>query len=449
MRMYIALIGSFCSFIGTAKSQPTDSLRQVIAQSKEDSSKVFLLRKLARTYLDSRPDSCYYYASWGLRLAQKLHEPKGESICLSLIGTIRCYIGDFPQALEISLRSLRIAEQVNDAQAVGDACNSLGIIYYFQKSYRKAMEYYIAALATTKDGPGEEGRRMGVALGNVGEDYFKLNMPDSSRYYINLAYGKAAAAHDAATLAFDLAVLGDTYARSDRDGLALEYYRNGVPLEMGMNDQDDLCHGMLGMAGIFERRHRVDSAMFYAYRSLQIAMASNFIIQEMEATNCLAGLYESEKKTDSTLKYLKMTIALKDSLFSQDKSNAIQSMTFQENIRQQDLANQQKDAEITAGKNLQRAGIAVFIPIFFLFVLFLSRRRVRPRVIEFLAVVGLLLSFEFITDLIFPYISDWTNDSPIWETLILVAIAAVLEPLNYKIERWVNKRLAAGGFSEF
>jgi hypothetical protein len=42
---------------------------------------------------------------------------------------------------------------------------------------------------------------------------------------------------------------------------------------------------------------------------------------------------------------------------------------------------------------------------------------------------------------LFPYISDWTHDSPAWEKLILVLIAAGIEPLNYRIERWVKEKL--------
>jgi hypothetical protein len=92
-------------------------------------------------------------------------------------------------------------------------------------------------------------------------------------------------------------------------------------------------------------------------------------------------------------------------------------------------------------RNLQLIAIAIFIPVFFLFVLFLGRIKVKARLVEFLAIVDLLLFFEFITDLVFPYISDWTNDRPIGEMLILVLIAAVLEPLNFGIENWVKKHL--------
>ena len=106
------------------------------------------------------------------------------------------------------------------------------------------------------------------------------------------------------------------------------------------------------------------------------------------------------------------------------------------------LAQLKKKKAADAIKTLQLAAIAVFIPIFFLFVIFLSKTKVTGRVVEFLGVVGLLLTFEFITDLAFPYISDWTGDSPLWEMVILVAIAASLEPLNYKVENWIKTKLA-------
>jgi hypothetical protein len=97
--------------------------------------------------------------------------------------------------------------------------------------------------------------------------------------------------------------------------------------------------------------------------------------------------------------------------------------------------------EEKAIKTLQLIAIGIFIPIFFLFVVFLARIHVRTRWIEFLAVLNLLFLFEFITDVAFPYISDWTNDSPAWEMLILVLIAALLEPLNHRVERWVKQKL--------
>jgi tetratricopeptide (TPR) repeat protein len=441
MRILLFLCCGFLVAAATGQTRQTDSLKQLLTRHRDDTAGVLLFRQLGRTYADARPDSCYYYASQGLLLAEKLHDEKGQTICLSLLGMTLNSIGNAPQALAVSLQSLQMAERLNDPTAIGDACNSLGIIYYFQHDYRKALYYYLIALQTTRDGPGKAGRRVAVALGNIGEDYLRLGMLDSCHQYTIPAWQKFLASNDSAGAAFALSVLGDSYIRSGQDSMAIEEYRKAIPLETLSNDHDDLCHSMLGIATVLKDRRRTDSAAWYANRSLTIAAAAGFLARQLDAVRLLADLYGSEKKPDSTLKFLRWTIALKDSLYSQEKSAAIQSMTFQENIRQQQLLLEKRNAALNAVRDRQRAGIAVFIPLFFLFVLFLSRKRVKPRLIEFLAVVGLLLAFEFITDLIFPYISDWTDDSPLWETVILVAIAAAIEPLNYRIERWMKTSL--------
>jgi hypothetical protein len=124
-----------------------------------------------------------------------------------------------------------------------------------------------------------------------------------------------------------------------------------------------------------------------------------------------------------------------------EKQRAIQNLTFNENIRQQEIADQKKKDEENHTRNLQLLAIGVFIPVFFIGVLFLSRTKVKPRVVEFLGILSLLLFFEFITDLIYPYESQLTNENPIWEMLFLVALAALLEPLNFRLEHWVKGHL--------
>jgi hypothetical protein len=74
-------------------------------------------------------------------------------------------------------------------------------------------------------------------------------------------------------------------------------------------------------------------------------------------------------------------------------------------------------------------------------VVFLYRIKVKPRIIEFLGIMNILLVFEFVTDLTFPLISDWSNESPLWEMLILLLVATILEPLNFKMESWLKRKL--------
>ena len=106
-----------------------------------------------------------------------------------------------------------------------------------------------------------------------------------------------------------------------------------------------------------------------------------------------------------------------------------------------DIAEQKrKDAEARK-RNLELAGIAIFIPSFFFIVLILGKRKVKSRTVDFLGVLSLLFLFEFIVLLIHPYIGSWTHESQIGMLLILVAIAVILVPLHHRLEKWMKEKL--------
>jgi Ca2+/Na+ antiporter len=83
-------------------------------------------------------------------------------------------------------------------------------------------------------------------------------------------------------------------------------------------------------------------------------------------------------------------------------------------------------------------GILTFIITFLL----LSRRHITHiKLIQLLAVVSLLLVFEFLTLLLHPFLECITHHSPVLMLLALVCIAALLVPLHHKLEKWATHKL--------
>ncbi|MEP6713351.1 MAG: hypothetical protein ABJA37_13075, partial [Ferruginibacter sp.] len=92
-------------------------------------------------------------------------------------------------------------------------------------------------------------------------------------------------------------------------------------------------------------------------------------------------------------------------------------------------------------KQLQFLFIGIFIPILFLFTLFLSRRRVHIKVVKGMGIISLLILFEFLTLLLHPYVLEMTNHIPVFEIMIFVSIAAVLIPSHHRLENWLIEKL--------
>jgi tetratricopeptide (TPR) repeat protein len=438
MRKFVIII--FCGLTISCFSQnhEVDSLRYLLNKKIADTSKVLLLLQIGISYVNTIPDSFYYYFNQGIQVGQAINDPKQKAISLENIGATLSFIGTFPEALHISLKSLKIAEQTKDPLTICASFIGLGNVYYSQNNFRESLEYFFKALRVAESL--QDKRTIDKCLTNIGDAYLKLDLLDSALYYSQKGYQNSRTTNDKLLLADELNNLGSIYVRLNINSLAVDYYRLALQNESEINDEN-VCLSTLGIANIFQKQHLNDSALFYGYRCFALASANNFSFSQASASSFIASLYEAMKRPDSALKYLKLSITLKDSLFSQEKLKSFQSMTFEENTRQQNIRDQIKKANENAIRDLQLLAIGVFIPIFFLFVLFLSRTKVKPRVVEFLGIVSLLLLFEFITDLIYPYVSDWTNENPVWEMLILVILAAFLEPLNHKLEHWVKAKL--------
>jgi tetratricopeptide (TPR) repeat protein len=428
---------------GMAQSTNVDSLLQRLKTAKEDTVKVHLYYTLAFAYFFKKPDSAFYFAQQEEALCGRLNSLSGQATAIGQECAIITFKGNYPMALRLGLTALRIADESENPVAEADAMDALGTIYSFQQDYRRALTYYIKCIPL--DLHAQNAWKHERALTNTGDMYQAMGMTDSALFFSSRAFEMMKREFPHREASDELNNLAAIYSTMGKDSVAHVYFTLGLESSRNAEEFDNFCQGALGDARLFLKEGKSDSAMIYGHIDLVTAIQYRLYHRELAADKFIESLYESEGKTDSSFKYLKRTVALQDTLFSQERTKAIQNMTFEENIRQQELAAQKKKEEEAKIKNLQLIAIALFIPIFFLMVVFLYRKKVKPRIIEFLAIMNLLLVFEFLTDLTFPWISNWSNESPLWEMLVLVVIASILEPLNFKVESWLKRKLGTLG----
>jgi hypothetical protein len=158
------------------------------------------------------------------------------------------------------------------------------------------------------------------------------------------------------------------------------------------------------------------------------------------ATNMLAAFYE-KSNSDSSLKYLKLSIALKDSLFDQEKVKQLQSLTINEQLRQSKIAEEKELTAKEINKNLQMAGIGGFIPLFFGVSLLFSKKKVNRKIIDALGLLLLLFFFQFISLIIDQFLDPLYNYSTLIKFSLKVGTAVLLIPVKKMSERLVNEKI--------
>jgi tetratricopeptide (TPR) repeat protein len=423
-----------------AQNNTADSLKQLLLTEKEDTSRVMLLIQLGRGYIYSKPDTTLFLAQQCLTLSRHINFAKGEAESLNIIGITFWLTGNYPKALEAFLQVLKIRESINDKEGMGKIYTNIGIIYSDQGDHKQGLAYTIKAKQIAEAMHND--MRLSITLSNMGDFYEKLNRLDSARFYTQRAYEMAIRLNDIEGRGTTLNNLGNIHSKMDQHDIAIGYYRHSLPDFKSTNSDEGICEATLGMANSFKKTGQADSALNYARQSLSVAERGGFTKWVLDASTFLSAYFKNIRNTDSAYTYQEITIAAKDSLFSQEKSRELQNLIFTEQMRQQEMAEAAAIANEQRRKNIQMMGIGAFIPLFFGIVLFFSKRKTKSRIIEFMGLLGLLLLFEFISLFLHPYIEDWTHHTPVFMLLILVAVASLLVPLHHRLEHWIKERLA-------
>ena len=88
-----------------------------------------------------------------------------------------------------------------------------------------------------------------------------------------------------------------------------------------------------------------------------------------EASGLLSKTYETARKTDSTLKYIKIMLAAKDSVFSQAKGQQFRQVKFDDIMHQQDIDKAKERYQYKVRSFILLAALGVFLLLALIFYL--------------------------------------------------------------------------------
>jgi tetratricopeptide (TPR) repeat protein len=445
MKKYLILISFFVSGMAYGQQREIDSLKGILNTSTSDSIKLDVLSQLTFIYQDFHLDSMVYYAEQSVILCVKNKAVLPDSVypnALSVLAYTLWYAGNYPDAEETYFKALHAAEPLKDSLLTASIYNGLAVVNRNEGNFRQAINYYLRAMEFAKN-PRDNDYLM-AALADLGKSYEQLNILDSAfattqdclsmilrKYHGNNVIGGGIHAS-----------MGIIYSKLGNEKLAEEYFRLSFKLSAEVNNQRLLARSYEEFAEHFYRFHHVDSAILYATKAIQMDEQKGFLVYQLSASALLSKLYQEKNKIDSAFKYQNIMIATRDSLFSNEKLNRIQTLQFNEQLREQQQQIEEEKAKETHQRNLQYAAIAVGIITFIiLFFVFSRSIVVKEKFISFFGVLGLLAVFEFINLLIHPYLETFTKDSPVLMLLILIGVGALLIPLHHKLEKWITEKM--------
>jgi two-component system, NtrC family, sensor kinase len=375
MKLFFSLLLSLFIFPSVfAQQHYLDSLRKKLNEAtKEDTFRVQALSAMADYYGFVQADSCFFYATQTANLSDKLNYEPGKFNSYRSKFFAYNVTGNFPMALEQALKYERAFNHLNK---VGGANHYfVGFLYLEMGNYPDA----IAKLEQTINEQREAGAPMAdvfFAYAQLGILYNSLNRIDSALWYAQQGYDLGAKSNNYLKKFYSLAIgaLGTVHVSLHHYKLAEDLFRYGIRQSGQFNNIYFQARNYYNLADLFDQENIKDSAIYYAGISLRLCIEHNLGEFTLDASKLLTKIYDSEKNTDSTLKYMRIELAAKDSVFSQSKGQQFRQMAFDEVQRQQKIS-----ADEERYQNKVRIYILVSALIIFSLLAFILYRNSRQK----------------------------------------------------------------------
>jgi hypothetical protein len=448
MKKYYFLIPLiFLCATGFAQSrQNINSLKQLISQEKNPVKKFDLYVAITTGFAYiNQLDSMQYYNQELFKIAV---QAKNDSLLMEAydaFGTVFFLKSDTKEAIDYTLKALAIAEKKYPSKArvlykmlsysYNDIDNPSEALRYARKS-KMLIEY--------SDDPNWS---LMTIYQNFSDAFFNLHQPDSALHYARIGMEMAANDEFLFQRPF-LSLMGKAYEQLGNDKLAESYYASSI---MRDTSDESIISNLYFDAQTLQpyvrfllKQGNLNKAKFYGLKAVEAAEEAQGKRYQLEAVSAMRQIYEAMHRPDSAYYFAGRELALRDSMFNQKKLNEIQSMTFNEKIREQEEAIKKSEEERQHKQNVEYAFIALGILLLvMLFFLFSHSVVANEGLIRFLGVLSLLILYEFINLLIHPFLAKFTHESPVWMLIIMVAIGAILVPLHHKVEQWTTHKLIA------
>jgi len=328
---HLLLFGFFCCFLpnGTAQSVALiDSLSIKIKTLPNDTNKVKALYALAFQYRLHKPDSTHLLGQQAYELSRRLQYPLGEARALSIMGIAFKQLGDYALALDMFIQAKELAVQLKNTERIVATLNNIADLYMEQEDWQKGLETMQECYALYSTIANPAPRAKPLYLTNIGECFYNLRQLDSANVYLYRALPLAKSLDDI-ILGVTLYTLGDVAFSKNNTEQAHSFYRQSIEFSIQHSINIRLYEGAYRMAKMFQTTHQTDSLLHYAQLALATSQNSHYGKGILKSSQLLAEIYEGRNDAEA-LRYYKIAVAAKDSLYSQDKVRRLLSIAFED-----------------------------------------------------------------------------------------------------------------------
>ncbi len=345
------------------KFQKIDSLKNKLYNAAHDTNRVLLLSDLATEYMSYNTDSAIKTGLQGINLAVKVGYSKGEALCRTVVSTGYSRQANYPEAMEHTMKSLRISEEKGDKRLIAMNYEMLGVLCTDQSNDSLGLYYYEKAISIS--------RKCGFdditawILNDFGQFYNEKKEYEKALGFYREELLICTKLKDQYNLLLIYLNLGGIYLDMGKYSESLSYLDKSLKLAEDMDDKRVISASLMLRARVFFKTGKPVEAVELSCKALEIALIIKNVQFIRESSNNLFNYYNKISDYRNALKYYQIGQAAIDSTLGAERTKAFNNMVYRnENYyRQKEMEVLQKD------RKLARLQSLIFLGCFFIIVI--------------------------------------------------------------------------------
>lgn len=268
--LYVLFSLFISSFQAFAQQNEVEKIsRELSAHKNQDTTRVYLLNKLANSYHQIRPDSTVILSKEAYTLAKKLNYKMGIADALNF-WAIGSYIYSFSdQALVKCREALALYRELGDIKKEAALLNNIAMIFNNQGDYKGALIYY--ELSLKKRTAINDSVGMAGSYNNIGNTYCDLGKYATALEYLFKGLNIREKLPDTSAIANSYTNIGTIYFLLAKYSLADKYNEIAFNWFKVLGNKNGIFQCNITSGGIQIEQKNYKSALVFYERALEVA----------------------------------------------------------------------------------------------------------------------------------------------------------------------------------
>ena len=306
----------------------------------------------------------------------KLNYQKGLGMAYRNLGLISVYKGKYKEAVAFHLKALEVWEKTKDKKFFCVSNSDLGVTFYYQENYEKAIYYWETALNAN---PNKSSIDYIGDCSNIGQAYVAMGDYDKATFYLKKPLNYYAKNKNSVSYTNALSGIANIEFERKNYQQALIYYTEIIDLRQNNNTRNnDLAITYLNISLIYSKIGKPKEALAYGLQGYQNAIESGDKSELLHAYTNLNSVYAQIGNYEKAYEFSQLYTNLRDSVSNTESKKQINELDKKYQTEKKEKENQllNKQLEIQQIQSKQQqlflliSGVILFLIICLSFVLY-------------------------------------------------------------------------------